>query len=283
MYLGRDPEILRRLSKASDLLIITNTGMYKAPYLPKYAFDKSAEQLASSWIAEGKKGIDGTGIRPGLIKIAVNPEAKLIPIQKKIVRAAALTHLETGLSIAAHTGRVRVWRVLDVLEEEGVAPEAYIWVHAQGQPDQKICFEAARRGALALLRRGFRRGRRYSHGDRASGPARPGGRARSRLLVSHDAGWYHVGEPGGGNYSPYDAVFKRFLPALKAAGVGKGIEKRLLVENAREVLMPRVKSGSEGRKSEVRERKAVKREIARREKTVAVGGKAKEGVGGQRS
>ena len=241
MYLGRDPELLRRLSKASDLLIITNTGMYKAPYLPKYAFDQSAEQLASSWIAEAKEGIDGTGIRPGLTKIAVNPEAELIPVQKKIVRAAALTHLETGLSIAAHTGKGPGLEVLDVLEGEGVAPEAYIWVHAQGQPDQKICFEAARRGAW-LSYDGVSPG----EGEIPTAIERQVLRAleaglEDRLLVSHDAGWYNVGEPGGGNYSPYDAVFKRFLPALKAAGVGEGIGQKLLIENARKVLMPKVK------------------------------------------
>ena len=37
---------------------------------------------------EFEEGIDGTGIRPGFIKIAVNP-GPLIPIQQKMVRAAA--------------------------------------------------------------------------------------------------------------------------------------------------------------------------------------------------
>ena len=33
------------------------------------------------------------------------------------------------------------------------------------------------------------------------------GAARTSVLVSHDAGWYHVGEPGGGQFRPYDTLF----------------------------------------------------------------------------
>ena len=40
-----------------------------------------------------------------------------------------------------------------------------------------------------------------------------------RVLVSHDAGWYHVGEPGGGQFRPFDTLFTKFIPALRAAGV----------------------------------------------------------------
>jgi phosphotriesterase-related protein len=48
-WLGRDPSLLRRLSEASGLHIVTNTGYYGAgqdKYLPVHAFDESAERLA---------------------------------------------------------------------------------------------------------------------------------------------------------------------------------------------------------------------------------------------
>lgn len=239
MFLGRDPALLRRLSEASGLHLLTNTGMYKAPYLPAYAFEQFAEELAAAWTAEAKNGIEGTGIRPGLIKIAVNPDSELVPIQKKIVRAAALTHLQTGLSIAAHTGPGPGLEVLDVLKTEGVAPGAFIWVHAQSNPDQSKCLEAARRGAY-ISYDGF-------PPTRGDGPAKIELQVRAaldagladRLLISHDAGWYHVGEPGGGTYRPYDAIFTHFLPALRE--MGPGIEKTLLVDNPRRALTPGVK------------------------------------------
>ncbi len=239
MFLGRDPLLLRRLSEASGILLITNTGMYKAPFLPPYAFEQSAEELAASWIVEATDGIEGTGIRPGLIKIAVNPEAALIPIQKKIVRAAALTHLQTGLPIAAHTGPGPGLEVLDVLKAEGVAPSAFIWVHAQSNPDQAKCLEAGRRGAW-LSYDGFpaTRGETPPKVELHLLAALDAGLS-DRLLISHDAGWYHVGEPGGGTYRPYDAIFTHFLPVLEKAH--PGIEKTLMVDNPRKALTPGVK------------------------------------------
>jgi phosphotriesterase-related protein len=38
-----------------------------------------------------------------------------------------------------------------------------------------------------------------------------------RVLVSQDAGWYHVGEPLGGSFRTFDTVFTAFIPALRAA------------------------------------------------------------------
>ena len=93
-YLGRDPALLRRLAKAAGLTLITNTGLYGAAndrYVPRYAFNETAEQLAARWIAEFRNGIDRTDIRPGIIKIGVD-SGPLSAIDAKLVSAAALTH-----------------------------------------------------------------------------------------------------------------------------------------------------------------------------------------------
>ena len=106
-YLGRDPELLRRLSQESGINIITNTGYYGAiqnKALPGMAFTMSADQLAELWINEWRNGIESTGVRPGFIKIAVAGDSVLSPLHEKIVRAAARTHLATGLTINGHTG-----------------------------------------------------------------------------------------------------------------------------------------------------------------------------------
>ena len=75
-WLGRDPALLVRLSEASGLHIVTNTGYYGAAqdkYLPAHAFEESAERLAERWTSEWRDGIEGTGIRPGFIKTGVDP------------------------------------------------------------------------------------------------------------------------------------------------------------------------------------------------------------------
>jgi predicted metal-dependent phosphotriesterase family hydrolase len=56
------------------------------------------------------------------------------------------------------------------------------------------------------------------------------------VLVSHDAGWYRVGEPGGGKFRPFDTLFTSFVPALKGAGVTESEVRQLLVDNPRRAL-----------------------------------------------
>jgi phosphotriesterase-related protein len=105
-YLGRDPQLLKRLSEASGVRIVTNTGLYGAAndkHVPAFAFEETAEQLAARWTQEAVDGLENTSIRPGFLKIGVDA-APLSDIDAKLVRAAALTTLKTGLPIASHTG-----------------------------------------------------------------------------------------------------------------------------------------------------------------------------------
>jgi phosphotriesterase-related protein len=53
----------------------------------------------------------------------------------------------------------------------------------------------------------------------------------NRVLVSQDAGWFHVGEPGGGLFRPYLSLFDQFVPALKNAGFSENDLEQILVLN----------------------------------------------------
>jgi phosphotriesterase-related protein len=57
-----------------------------------------------------------------------------------------------------------------------------------------------------------------------------------RTLLSQDAGWYHVGEAGGGNFRPYEFLLDEFVPALEKAGVTQAQLRTLLESNPREAL-----------------------------------------------
>lgn len=59
------------------------------------------------------------------------------------------------------------------------------------------------------------------------------------VLLSHDAGWYRVGERDGGQFRPYDTLFTAFIPALKAAGFTEGEIQQLIVTNPRLALTGR--------------------------------------------
>ncbi|MFO0891767.1 MAG: hypothetical protein U0790_21835 [Isosphaeraceae bacterium] len=149
-YLGRDPQLLRSLSDRIGLHILTNTGYYGAAaekYLPAHARAESADRLAERWLREWRSGIGDSEIRPGFIKIGMD-RGPLTENQRKLVRAAARVHRESGLTIAAHTGDgAATAEQLKILVEEGVSPSGWIWVHAQSEPDPETHAKAARAGA----------------------------------------------------------------------------------------------------------------------------------------
>jgi phosphotriesterase-related protein len=64
-----------------------------------------------------------------------------------------------------------------------------------------------------------------------------------RVLVSQDAGWYHVGEPRGGAFSPYTFLFDAFVPALRARGLGEDDVRRVLVDNPARAFAIRPRPG----------------------------------------
>ncbi len=240
-YIGRDPVLLRRLSKASGLHIITNTGYYAAggnKYIPSHAFTESAEDLARRWTSEFHQGIAGSGIRPGLIKIGVD-RGPLSEIGRKLARAAAMTHRRTGLSIASHTGDgIAAIEQLDILEKEGVSASAFIWVHAQNEKQAEIHLQVAGRGAW-LEFDGISPATAKRHAELVFMIVEK--RFGRQVLVSMDAGWYHVGEAGGGNYRGYTSLFEDFLPALHDRGVDEQLTAELLSENPRRALQPSIK------------------------------------------
>ena len=240
-YLGRDPALLRRLSEASGLYILTPTGYYGAvrgKYLPDQARTESAEELASRWLREWREGIEGTGIRPGFIKLGADA-GPLPEVHRKLVRAAARTHRASGLTIAAHSGDgVAALEALEILRREGLDGSAFIWVHANAEANQRRHARAAEAGAWVEFDGiGPQEVDRHVHLVRSMKEAGHLG----RVLLSHDAGWYHVGEPGGGSFRPYDTLMAEFVPALREAGLSEAEVRRLIEENPRDAFTVRVR------------------------------------------
>ena len=235
-YLGRDVRLLMRLSGASGVNILTNTGYYGAAqdkHLPKHAFTETAEQLAARWIREFEQGIDGTDIKPAFMKIGVD-EAPLSEVDAKLVQAAARTAGATGLPIASHTTTgAAAMAELELLDRAKVPSSAFIWVHAHNERDASFHTRAAKADAWVefdgLSDTSVERHVELVGHMKAEGLLR-------RVLVSHDAGWFHVGEPAGGRFRPFDTLFTKFIPALTNAGFTKEDVGQLLVANPRRAL-----------------------------------------------
>jgi len=240
-YLGRDPLLLKALAEDSGLHVLTNTGLYAAgeregspePYLPAYAYELTAESLAGGWLKEWYEGIEGTDVRPGFIKIGVN-RGELRPISEKIVKAAIITGVHSGLAVACHTVKgVGALQILRLFEQGKLAPDRFVFVHAQGEDSLEIQLECARQGAwieydgvgpktadthlklvLFMLERGF----------------------EDQLLISQDAGWYRPGEPDGGEIRGFEYLYEHFVPRLLNEAVPAATVDHLLIHNPRRML-----------------------------------------------
>lgn len=239
-FLGRDPKLLARLSEATGLHLITNTGLYGArqnKFIPRYAQSEIPQQLAARWIGEARDGIGKTGIFPGFIKSGIDIDSALSAVHRNLIAAAALTHSATGLTIAVHTGRGPGLAELDVLRDHRVAPSAFIWVHAQGARDDEI-FAAADRGAWlsfdGLNPSSLTRHLYLCQQMKKRGHLR-------RVLLSHDAGWFDPAKPNGGDFRPFDLLFTTFMPLLKENGFSAAEIDQLTIANPADAFAIRVR------------------------------------------
>lgn len=240
-FLGRDVQLLQILAEKSGVHLLTNTGYYAAvqyKYLPASAFLETAEQIAARWVDEAQNGIEGTSIRPGFMKIAVNG-GHLSEIEQKIVTAAGLTHLETGLTICSHTGpALAAFEQVEVLKKTGVKPDAFVWTHAQNEPDKSTYLIAARMGVWVSLD-GIGWGDFENYADwlvmlKANG-------CLHRVLISHDAGWYDPAKAAGGPITGYTNIFDKLIPLLIAKGFKPSDIAQLLVQNPAAAFAIRVR------------------------------------------
>lgn len=243
-FLGRDVELQKRLANESGLHILTNTGYYGAvgnKYLPAHTFTETQEQIAERWISEFRNGIENTTIKPGFIKISVD-SGHLSELHQKLVKAAALTHLQTGLTICSHTGKaIPAFEEIELLQKMNVHPNAFVWTHAQAELDKTLHIKAARAGAWVSLD-GIGWGDFEQYADSIENLKSAG--LLNKVLISHDAGWYKPGEKDGGNFTGYTNVFTELIPLLSKRGFkGKDIQQ-LLVKNPVQAFAIRVRKNN---------------------------------------
>lgn len=245
-YLGRDPWLLKTISEKTGLHLLTNTGYYGAHanrFLPA-SFEKlSAEELSLIWVDEFENGIEGSGVRPGFIKIAVDAENTLSREHHKIITAAALAFQKTGLVIASHTGPdAPAFEQISVLQSHNIDPSNFIWVHAQGGSLEGN-LKAARLGtwiSLDNVNLNREEGSEYDvawYAKRIKDLKDAG--YLQKVLISHDAGWYKPEEPDGGSFRGFTDIFTGLIPALKKNGFSEKEINLLLVVNPRKAFSVR--------------------------------------------
>jgi predicted metal-dependent phosphotriesterase family hydrolase len=239
---GRDLPGLRRISEATGLKIIATSGFYVELCHPSFVAEQSIDDLADGLVAELTQGVDGAGIRTGLLKAAVSRPVVEGP-EEKCARAVARAARRTGAAITTHTsGAIRFevpggnigWQLLDLFEAEGVNPRRVIVGHVDENADLRHLQALCRRGAFIQF---DVIGKHHWMLDETRAEliaALVAAGFVDYLLLSTDrARRSELRHYGGLGYA---CLLSRFVPMLREAGVGEEAIRRMLVENPRRVL-----------------------------------------------
>ncbi|WP_131735565.1 phosphotriesterase family protein [Actinomadura roseirufa] len=227
--MGRDAAALARISERSGVAVVAATGFYHGAHHPSYVAGASTADLTRRLLTEIEDGLDGTGVRPGVIgEIGTGGEPSAD--EERCLRAAAAAAVRTGLPLAthAHLGRGGLVQ-LDILTSEGLAPGRISIGHQDLLDDAATHRRLAAAGAYVAF---DTIGKASYQSDevrlrRALDLIEAGHAAR--LLLSNDVsrGGYLKANGGGG----YGVVFDSFVPRLAAAGVDDVTLRMILHDN----------------------------------------------------
>ncbi len=216
---GRRADIDKAVSTATNLPVVVPTGVYREPWIPDWVHDASQSELTEWMLKELMDEIDGSGVQAGWIKLSAGDDG-LTASEKKILRAAANASRESNAVIGSHTIRGNVVKEqLSILETAGGAPERFIWIHTQAEPDFNLHLEMGARGIWLeydwIGNPDFKNDQYYIENIKRLLDAGLG----DQLLISQDRGWYDPAISGGGVPKSYNYLPDNFLPLLIAAGV----------------------------------------------------------------
>lgn len=146
--IGRDVRFLQRLARETQMNVVTCCGYYTQDAHPEKLRTMSVEEIARVMIRELTEGIDGTGIKAGIIG-ELGTGTEIHPEEIRVLKAAAIAHKQTGAPIMVH---LSPWAqhglfVLDLLEGEGVSPERIALCHTDILLDVEDMKKILNRGA----------------------------------------------------------------------------------------------------------------------------------------
>ncbi|MGI5922666.1 MAG: hypothetical protein GX945_15040 [Lentisphaerae bacterium] len=155
LNLARDIPLLAEVSRRSGVNIIAATGMY---YLDDFAFWKvPPEIMAEYFVEECRSGIRDSGIRPAVLKCAVEAP-QISNSNRNYLEIMAIAQKATGLPIIAHSRSAtrNGLLMMDFFHEHGVDPARIIIGHCLDSCDVGYVRELLARGCYVGCDRIYR-------------------------------------------------------------------------------------------------------------------------------
>jgi phosphotriesterase-related protein len=242
--IGRDPLALWRVSEATGLQIVMGAGYYLEGSHPPAVAQMSENAIADEIVRDALDGVDGTGVRIGLIgEIGVSGD--FTASEEKSLVGAARAQRRTGLPLMVHLpGWFRHGhRVLDLVEAEGADVRHTVLCHMNPSHDD-VAYQTslAERGAFIEY---DMIGMDYWYADQAVQCPSDEENARAikrlvdlghgdRVLLSQDVFLKMMLTRYGG--FGYAHVLRHFVPRLRRHGVSEEASRTMLVDNPRRVF-----------------------------------------------
>ncbi|SIQ19130.1 phosphotriesterase family protein [Halanaerobium kushneri] len=227
--MGRDIDRLEFLASVFDFNIIASTGFYKEPYLPGFFYQKNREQLAELMISEIKDGIDGTNIKAGVIG-EVGTSQKVTDAEKKLLQAAALAQIETGVPIITHlTLGCCGFEQLKILKEAGAELSKLALSHLDLAADINYVLQLAEKGVfIGIDTIGKLQYQSDEFRIKLIKELIKAGYEEQILLSTDITRLSHLSVNGGHSYQ---YLFEEFIPKLKQANVSRDLIDRIIRDN----------------------------------------------------
>ena len=230
--LEQDPAAVGRISEETGLKIVLGCGWYREPFYESRLYRETANEIADEMIRDITEGIDGTGVRAGIIGELGAHATWVSPAEERVLRAGARAHLQTGVTITTHGLFAPVGLdQLDILAEEGVDPRRVVIGHAHDHPYHDYHAELAERGAFISFD-GMDDGNEFLFNrDLENIRKIVDAGLIDHLLLSHDVclkSSYVLGGGGG-----YEFISTRLYPYLRDIGITSSQFQTIMVDNPR--------------------------------------------------
>jgi 5-phospho-D-xylono-1,4-lactonase len=232
---GRDIAEITWVAQHSPAHVIVITGHHKHKHAAPYVGEETADEIAARNIRELTEGIDGTGVRAGVIKAGTSTN-EITPVEKRVLRAAARAHRATGAPISTHTDRgTMALEQIAIFREEGVDPARVVIGHLDFALDERYLRSILETGAFVSFDQWSKT--KYAPDETRAAMVKTlvdAGHA-SQLLLSGDLARksYWLGYGGG----PGFVYFLDRVPLLlMEAGLDAPAVRRLFVDNPARAL-----------------------------------------------
>lgn len=243
-YNGRDPLALRSIAQRTGLHIIMGCGYFTEKSLPQKLKGMSIEDIKEETIEEITAGVDGSGIRAGIIgEVGISKD--MTRQEVRLLRAQSRAQLTTNVPLTIHTygwGR-QCNEIIDIVAEEGANLKMVILDHMNPSLHD---FEYQ----VSLLERGVfleydMIGMDYYYPGEGQSPSDEENAKAikclidagyiNQILLSQDVFLKMMLTQFGGN--GYRHILRHFIPRLKRLGVNEQEIYTLLIKNPQRVFI----------------------------------------------